>query len=58
MTLPEQIKHTTDAVAATSAPAAFFGWLPDALSIIAVLLSIVWFALRIWESETVKGWRK
>ena len=27
------------------------GWLPNVLSIV----SIVWFSIRIWESDTVRG---
>jgi len=56
--MPEPAKHATDAAMATSAAAAMLEMLPDVLSIIAAVLSIIWFALRIWESETVKGWRR
>jgi hypothetical protein len=29
-------------------------WLPTVFS----LVSIVWFSIRIWESDTVRGWTK
>jgi hypothetical protein len=28
------------------------GWLPNVLSIV----TIAWFSIRIWESDTVRGW--
>lgn len=28
------------------------GWLPNVLS----LVTIAWFSIRIWESDTVRGW--
>ena len=30
------------------------GWLPNVLSIV----TIAWFSIRIWESDTVRGWTK
>lgn len=50
--LSEPIKHVIDALSIGAAVATFFSWLPD----IAALLSVIWLILRIWESETVKGW--
>lgn len=48
-------KNGIDAVAVTSA---VVSWgLPDYLGMIAAFLSIIWFLIRIWESETVKGLR-
>lgn len=43
-------------VAAMGSAAASWG-LPDYLGMIAAAFSIVWFAIRIWESETVKSFR-
>ena len=53
MTLQEQdtAKHVVDAVAATGTGAAFLGYVPDAVA----LLTFVWVALRIWETDTVRG---
>lgn len=46
----EPIKHAADATAVTSALAAFFGYLPD----VAALLSVIWLAIRIFETRTVQ----
>ncbi|MDH5557623.1 MAG: hypothetical protein OEZ03_09745 [Alphaproteobacteria bacterium] len=53
----ELFKQGADATAGTAVVATWLEWLPDSLSIIAAFLSIVWFLIRIWESETVKGLR-
>ncbi|MDB4261335.1 hypothetical protein N9878_00570 [bacterium] len=47
----EQAKHVIDAVAATGTGAAFLGYVPDAVA----LLTLVWVALRIWETDTIRG---
>jgi len=47
----EQAKHVVDAVAATGTVSAFLGYVPDAVA----LLTLVWVALRIWETDTVRG---
>lgn len=49
----EDLKHLLDISSVVSAVGAFFKMLPD----VAALLTVIWFALRIWESETVKEWR-
>lgn len=49
----ETAKHTIDAVATGTVVVTWLDYLPD----IAAGLSIVWFLIRIWESETVKGFR-
>ena len=49
MTL-QDAKPVVDAAAVGIAGAAWLAWLPH----IAAGLSVIWFALRIWESETVK----
>lgn len=50
MTLSEDIKHAVDGVSVGTLVATLVGWLPH----IASFLTIVWVAIRIWESETVK----
>ena len=50
MTFSDDIKHAVDGVSVGTLVATLAGWLPS----IASLLTIVWLALRIWESETVK----
>jgi chromate transport protein ChrA len=46
----EDIKYAVDGVSVGALVATLAGWLPS----IASLLTIIWVALRIWESETVK----
>jgi hypothetical protein len=53
MTVQESAKHAVDAVATGTVVVTWLDFLPD----VAAGLSIVWFLLRIWESETVKGFR-
>lgn len=36
---------------------AFSGWLPPIVTTVAGAFAIVWYAIAIWESLTVKGWR-
>jgi hypothetical protein len=47
----DQTKHLADAGAAVIA----IGTLAQVLPSIAALLTIVWLAIRIWESDTVRG---
>ena len=46
------VKHGVDAVAAGGILGAFVGVLPPLAAFVAVL----WYAIQIWESETVQGW--
>ena len=57
MTTPD-LKTGVDIMAFSAPPAVWYGSLPDYLAMVAALLSIIWFGIRIWESETVKRWRK
>lgn len=50
--IPEGTKHLGDAISIT----ALLGSLAEMLPHVAALLTIVWTALRIYESETVQGW--
>lgn len=34
----------------------FFGLLPMLATVVATALAICWYAINIWESETVRGW--
>ena len=43
-------KNMADAASVTTIIATFVGWLPH----IAALLSIIWMAIRIWETDTVQ----
>jgi hypothetical protein len=46
----EETKEVMDIAAGSTAVAAWALWVPP----IAGLFSIVWFGIRIWESETVR----
>lgn len=43
-------KNILDGTAVGTSAATLFGWLPEATA----LLSFIWLAIRIWETETVK----
>jgi len=44
-------KEAVDIAAGSTAVLALAAWLPPVSS----LFAIIWFAIRIWESDTVKG---
>lgn len=48
--LDEPTKHLFDGISLGTIVATFLGWLPH----VATLLSIVWVAIRIWETDTVQ----
>lgn len=50
MNLPEQAKHTADALSVGTILATIAGWLPE----IAAGVSIVWGCIRIWETRTIQ----
>jgi CHASE2 domain-containing sensor protein len=50
----EQLKVAGDIVSVSTVIATIAGWLPA----VAALLTIVWTGIRIWETDTVKKWRK
>lgn len=52
--IPEGMKHLLDALSIGTMLGTLFQMLPN----IAALLTIVWTALRIYESRTVQGWIK
>jgi hypothetical protein len=47
----DHAKHVGDALAVTTTVATVFQWLPA----IAAILTIVWTAIRIYETKTVQG---
>ena len=47
-------KTPIDLTAATSTGAVWMGMLPEMLTVIATTLTIIWFAIRIWETETIQ----
>lgn len=48
----ETTKHLVDAVSLMTVA----GTLTDMLPAIAAIFSIVWSAIRIWETDTVRNW--
>lgn len=48
----EGTKHALDAVSVVTV----IGTLADILPAVAALFTIIWTAIRIWETETVQGW--
>jgi hypothetical protein len=50
MTIQEATKHGLDAAAGATVVVTWLDYLPD----IAAALSIIWFLIRIWESDTVR----
>jgi len=47
-------KTPIDLTAAGSTGAVWMGMLPEMLTVIATALTILWFAIRIYETETVQ----
>ena len=49
-------KDVIDAVAGTSV--VITGWATGVLPFLSVVLPCIWFVIRIWESDTIKGLTK
>lgn len=52
--IPEQVKVIGDGTSIGVVVATLAGWLPA----LAALMTVVWTAIRIWETDTVQKWRK
>ena len=52
--LDEHTKHLIDGVSVATVMGTLMSWLPA----IAALFTIVWTAIRIYETKTVQGWFK
>jgi hypothetical protein len=50
--IPEGLKHLLDALSVGTMLGTLFQMLPN----IAALITIVWTAIRIYETKTVQGW--
>lgn len=50
----ELAKHVVDGFSLGTIVATIAGWLPD----VAALFTVIWTALRIWETKTVQCWVK
>jgi hypothetical protein len=48
------VKTMTDGAAVVVGLGGFMGWVTPVVGLIGGLLTIVWLAIRIWESDTVK----
>lgn len=48
----ETLKHVIDGFSVGTVVATIAGWLPA----IAALFTVIWTAIRIWETRTVQGW--
>ena len=47
-------KTPIDMTAATTAGASLFGMLPEIAALIGSIMSIIWFCIRIYETDTVQ----
>ena len=36
----------------------WLGWLPPFVALLASIFAVAWYAIQIWESRTVKRWRR
>lgn len=52
--IPEGLKHLLDALSVGTMLGTLFQMLPN----IAALITIIWTAIRIYETKTVQGWLK
>ena len=52
--LDEHTKHLIDGVSVATVMGTLMSWLPA----IAALFTIIWTAIRIYETKTVQGWLK
>jgi hypothetical protein len=50
--MSEGTKHTADAISVGIALTTLAAWLPP----LAALFTIIWTAIRIYETKTVQGW--
>lgn len=50
--MDETTKHVVDGLSVATVLGALTQWLPP----LAALFTIIWTAIRIWETKTVQGW--
>jgi hypothetical protein len=53
-TIDEHTKHLIDGVSVATVMGTLMSWLPA----VAALFTIIWTAIRIYETKTVQGWLK
>ena len=54
--MSEPYRQALDGLSLGSVLAGLFGLLPDILTGLSTILAIVWMAIRIYETDTVKSW--
>jgi hypothetical protein len=52
--IDEPTKHLIDGISVATVMGTLMSWLPS----IAALFTIIWTAIRIYETKTVQGWLK
>jgi Flp pilus assembly protein protease CpaA len=55
MTEQHDVKTMADGAAVVVGLGGFMGWMTPVVTLIGGVLTIVWLALRIWETDTVKN---
>ena len=53
-TIDEHTKHLIDGISVATVMGTLMSWLPA----IAALFTIIWTAIRIYETKTIQGWLK
>jgi hypothetical protein len=53
-TIDEPTKHLIDGISVATVMGTLMSWLPA----VAALFTIIWTAIRIYETKTVQGWLK
>ena len=52
------LKTMADGAAVSLTLAGAFGWMTPMVTLVSGVLGIVYLGIRIWETDTVKSWRK
>lgn len=58
MNLPQHVKGPIDGAAVVGVVSAWLGVLSTGLTILATLAGLIWWGIRIYETETVQRWLK
>jgi hypothetical protein len=52
------LKTMADGAAVSMTLAGAMGWMTPMVTFVSGILGVVYLGIRIWETDTVKGWRK